>query len=499
MNQFALIILAVFAICSGAFPSPLIAKQTAPAPPNVLFIAVDDLKPILGCYGDEEVITPNIDRLADSGMVFTNAHCQQAVCTASRASLMTGLYPDHTQVWNLKTKIRDITPDVVTLPQYFQQEGYVTQAVGKIFDKRGVDAEHDEASWSLSYQSPDIGTSAQYADPAHYEAVATMKAANPSAMVTLQALRKQGLLPATEAYPANDGDYPDGKIAQLGIDALKQLSQNEKPFFLAIGFLRPHLPFAAPKRYWDLYDGHDFQPSAVSALPAGSPDYAYQDSWELRWSYSNIPGEEIPIPEEQQKRLIHGYYACASYVDALVGKVIAALDKAGLRENTIVVLWGDHGWHLGDHGMWGKHTNYEQATRSPLIVAGPGIVPGYSSAPVEFVDIYPTLCELSNLPIPPALDGISLLPVIRQPDASVRFAAQSQFPREDEETGKNLMGYTYRSDRYRYTEWRDRKTHEVIDRELFDYETDPDEQQNHIADPAYTQVLKTFEGYVAQR
>ena len=363
---------------------------------NVLFIAVDDLKPILGCYGDEKVQSPNIDRLANNGTVFFNTHCQQAVCAPSRASLLTGLRPDKTKVWDLKTYIRDQNPNVLTLPQYYKQNGYETAAVGKIFDPRSVDAFHDSVSWTIPYSKITGG-----------------RWINASEKVS------------TESADVPDETVVDGKIAARGVELIEQLSSNEKPFFLAVGFKKPHLPFVAPKKYWDLYERdsisvHPFQEHAKYA-----PEFAFQPGWELRNNYVDIPKDD-PIPEEKQKELIHGYYACVSFIDAQVGKLLTQLENLGIRENTIIVLWGDHGWHLGDHDMWAKHSNFEQATRSPMIFSAPGLTAGESSnSPSEFIDIFPTLCELTGLEVPSNLDGTSLIPVLQDPETLIKPYAVS--------------------------------------------------------------------------
>ena len=434
---------------------------------NILFIAVDDLKPNLGCYGNEMAISPNIDRLAEFGTVFGNAHTQQAVCAPSRASLLTGWRPDRTQVWDLSTLIRDKNPDVVTLPQYFKQNGYQTAATGKIFDARSVDDSHDALSWSIPY----------------------VKVTAPKWMEATEAV-------ATEAADYPDDDYKDGKVALAGIDLLKQAAQNDQPFFVAVGFSKPHLPFVAPKKYWDLYDRDSIKIHPFQEFAANSPDYAYQPGWELR-SYADIPEVGIPISEEKQKEVIHGYYACISFIDTQIQRVLSELDSLGLRDSTIIVLWGDHGWHLGDHAMWAKHSNFEQATRSPLIIVDPDIEGGkYITSPVEFVDIFPTLCELAGLTIPDSLAGTSLVPILKGETDRVKQFAVSQYHRNG-----TKEGYTIRTDRYRYTEWVDINYRQgilpyseniVIDRELYDYQTDPMETVSLINDPAYKNVLDSM-------
>jgi iduronate 2-sulfatase len=416
----------------------LAGVAVAAAQPNVLFIPVDDLKPTLGCYGDPMAKTPNIDRIAARGMVFRNSQCQQAVCGPTRASLLTGLRPDTTRVWDLKTKMRDIIPDVVTLPQHFKNNGYTTVGMGKIFDGRCCDGwgSQDKISWSTPFQSV----------PGRLYANKAYSSKMPSAKSNNQVQR-----PPFECADVPDNVYQDGNLGDVGAKHLARLLEEGKPFFLAVGFGKPHLPFCAPKKYWDLYDRNMIKAHPFQGKAKDSPDFAYQDCWELRGGYTGIP--KGPIPEDMQIELIHGYYACVSYMDAQVGKLLDVLEEAGQLDNTVIVLWGDHGWHLGDHGMFCKHTNFEQAARAPLIIAGPHTKgKGQKSlSPVEFVDIFPTLCDLAGLAKPAQLEGASLMPILNDPTASVKKVAISQYPRNAD--GKPLMGYSYRSKRYRYTVW----------------------------------------------
>jgi len=425
--------------------------------PNVLFIAVDDLKPMLGCYGNDQIKSPNIDELAARGTMFTNAHCQQAVCGPSRASLLTGLRPDTTKVWDLKTLIRKNLPDVVTLPQYFKQNGYESIGIGKIFDPRSVDGRRkmDEVSWSKPYLHAEYAADATfgYLNPDWVKHIkqkqAEVRAKGHKGYDKI--LKLIGKKP-TDMADVPDEAYQDGAMALMAVDQIKQLSKQDKPFFLAVGFKKPHLPFNAPKKYWDLYDRDSLDLAEFQQMPDGAPGYAFQDSWELR---SYMVPKKGRLPDDQQRELIHGYYACVSYIDAQVGKLIDALQEAGVADNTVIVLWGDHGWHLGDHGMWCKHTNYEQATRAPLIFYSPriGKAGNQTKSIVEFVDIYPTLCELAGLPVPKGLQGVSLTPVMEDANVAVKPVAVSQYPRKYEHG--YVMGYTLRDRRYRYIEWRD--------------------------------------------
>jgi iduronate 2-sulfatase len=413
--------------------------------PNVLFIAVDDLRPELGCYGNRIVRTPNIDRLARSGMVFERAYCQQAVCSPSRSSLLTGRRPDATKVWDLETHFRTALPDAVTLPQHFKNHGYHAAGLGKIYHG-GYD---DAPSWSVPHWLP-------------------KKRELPVAQSV-----------AFEVSDRSDDELPDGATATEAIERLKGYKKSGQPFFLAVGLFKPHLPFVAPKKYWDLYDPAKLPEPDTDALPTGAPVFAGHKNWELH-AYGNIPAAN-PIPPALALQLRHGYYAATSYMDAQVGRIIDTLKAEGLEKNTIVVLWGDHGWHLGDHGLWNKHSNFERATRAPLIVSAPGMrgAGKKTLALAEFVDLYPTLSELAGLPAPSGLDGISLKPILDNPKASVKKVAISQYPRSSQ--GWQLMGYSVRDPRWRLTLWRNREKNELVATELYDEQGDPKETKN-VAD-----------------
>ena len=482
---------------------------------NVLFLAVDDLKPLLGCYGEAQIRSPNIDRLASMGTVFANAHCQQAVCGPSRASLLTGLRPDQTRVWDLKTKLRKVNPKTVTLPQYFRDNGYESVGIGKIFDPRNVDgrAQGDAPSWSIAYTpSWHYPYSAETGRPTtHYQSAkahALLKQAEAAGDAEYNAvarlLEDNDAWPAVESEDVPDNAYDDGAMTDRAIEILDRVAGKNKPFFLAVGYKKPHLPFVAPKKYWDLYDREAIALHPFQERAADSPDIAYHNFEELR-SYTGIP-EEGPIPPEQQKELLHGYYACVSYVDAQIGRLLDALEKSGQKDNTIIVLWGDHGWHLGDHGLWAKHSTFEQATRSPLLFAMPGGKSGNTcAAPVEFVDIFPTLCDLAGLDVPGNLAGRSLKPILTGEVSSVKAFAVSQWPK-----GKS-MGYALRTDRYRYVAWTEKSDKNDIAKdlsrvtatELYDYELDPMETVNQAGNPEYAELVKKLstqlEAFLAQQ
>ena len=474
----------------GVAAAHSLADEVKPSRLNVLFIAVDDLRPELGCYGNPVVKTPNIDRLAARGVVFNHAYCQQAVCSPSRSSLMTGRRPDATRVYDLETHFRVALPDVVTLPQHFKANGYHCAALNKIYHHGFEDGRSwSEPHWYPSGQTIDT-------DPVDWSrriikrvgpGVREFSQTEPPADNDKPAGGKPGTPPKNAAFEASarsDDELPDGYTAAEAVRRLHDLKGQGQPFFLAVGFLKPHLPFVAPKKYWDLYDPDKIPVPAIDHLPEGAPDFAGHTNGELH-SYANVPRGN-PIPADFAKKLRHGYYASISYTDAQVGRLLDALQKEGLAKDTVVVLWGDHGWQLGDHGLWHKHTNFELATRAPLIVSVPqGKSAGKKcEAPVEFVDIYPTLTDLCGLPSPAGLDGKSLKPLLENPSAPSGRVALSQYPRGGAQTGNRpLMGYSIRDPRWRLTLWRDRRTQEIVATELYDEQNDPAETVNVAQKP----------------
>ena len=418
--------------------------------PNIVFIAIDDLKPELGCYGNTLVKTPNIDRLAKMSTVFMNNYCQQAVCGPTRASLMTGMRPDITKIWDLKTRMRDVNPDILTLPQYLVSQGYTTSGIGKIYHPSSIDKQSDLASWSIPFLKVKASDYANgIGEPAfkHYQASAIKKVAVAEANLLKEkgkkdkqeveenTTAKRG--PATENLDLPDNAYDDGVYALRAKSQIIALSKEKKPYFMAVGFHKPHLPFVAPKKYWDLYKRDDMPLAPFQEHAANEVFLAYESSGELR-NYTDIPAfttltkEELRagLKPEKQKELIHGYYASVSYVDAQVGMLLNTLDSLGTLNNTIIVLWGDHGWHLGDHDLWGKHTNFQQATRSPLIIAAPGMLPGKTNSITEHIDIFPSICNLAGLAVPSILQGKSLKPIMQNKKAVVKDFAISQYPRK---------------------------------------------------------------------
>jgi iduronate 2-sulfatase len=442
------------------------------ASPNVLLICVDDLKPVLGCYGDRMVKSPNIDRLAKRGVLFERAYCNQAVCAPSRNALMTGVRPTRSGIYDLGTNFRAAHSNAVTLSQYFIRHGYRAEALGKIFHV-GHGNREDRTSWSVPhFQERTIA----YVLPESRAPEGLTREEAFFSNITDVAKLPRGA--AYESADVGDDEYPDGRIAGEAIRRLQTAkSRPDQPFFLAIGFLKPHLPFCAPKKYWDLYQRSQFRLPERQTAPDGVPKYAPTSWGELR-QYKDMP-ESGPVTEAQALALLHGYHAAVSFMDAQLGRVIDELDRLQLATNTIVVLWGDHGWHLGDHGWWCKHSNYEQAARIPLIVVAPGITkPGTraSRGLVETVDLYPTLAELAGLPapeVPQGIDGRSFVPTLRNVRKSVREHIFHAFPRGER------IGRAVRNERYRLVEWKvPGAAADKAEFELYDYKSDPGETRN---------------------
>lgn len=506
------------------------------AKPNVLFIAIDDLRPELGCYGSPIAQSPHLDELAKEGMCFDRAYCQQAICSPSRASLMTGARPDQIGVIENTAYFRELNPEVVTLPQHFISQGYEAVYCGKIYHGRMTDDRH---SWSRKAAYDQCSVERTHL-PGGYALVENQKlwASNKEKMLARYGQQGSGGLihgPAYESAEVPDHAYSDGYSTQLAIATLRDHLEKKpkQPLFLALGFKKPHLNFVAPKKYWDLYDREKIKLSQQSGAPIAGAATGLHASFELRTRHG-IP-KKGPIGPELAQTLLHGYYACVSYVDAQIGLMLEALEEAGVRDDTVIVVWGDHGWHLGDMGIWGKATNYEIATRVPLIVWTPNMQARgqHSKALVELVDIYPTLCELTNLPVPEHLAGESFASLLDDPKEEGKEYAVSQFPnpalrewaanplspgmrqtffgplieaveeRIKRQQGKlwdrelfenHLMGYSLRTNRHRLVAWLDyRNVHaEPLFLELYDHAKDPKESQNIAKKfPDKTQALLT--------
>lgn len=452
--------------------------QGGEARPNVLFIAVDDLRPELGCYGAKHIHSPNIDRLAASGRLFEGAYCQQAVCNPSRTSMMTGMRPDSIGVTGNHSHFRTKHPNVVTLPQHFKNHGYHAAAIGKIYHGVFPDGA-SSTKWDTMGDPESWSEPALRFGPRYYyteEGVAAAKEVyrrmykreNPEPD---EWTRKLVFRPATEAPDVPDSRLYDGKVADAAVRKIRELSERNQPFFLAVGFIKPHSPYIAPKKYFDLYSAVELP--APKEFPSETPRLAGHASGELR-RYTDQPKKGV-FPEQNQIRVRRAYFACVSYIDAQIGKVLDALEHHGLDENTIVVLVGDHGYHLGEQGLWGKTTNFELDTRVPLIVhfAGMEAEGQRSSSLVELIDLYPTLTELAGLPKSDRLQGKSFVPVLVDPLRETKSEVLSQYPR-----GGVRMGYSMRTREHRLTHWVDSKTGKIQETELYEYSAGLVERKN---------------------
>ena len=450
-----------------------VVAVTAMAKPNILFIAVDDLRPSIGCYGDALAVTPNLDRLAKRGVRFGQAHCQVAVCNPSRASLMTGLRPDMLGVWTLPIHFREAKPKAVTLPQWLRRHGYTAVGHGKIYHNPTPDPQ----SWSEPIRP--VQTERGYAD-GWQARIREVQAKLPD-----DDWRKNNLRgPATAAPVIDDHKLVDGARTNLAIEDLRRLGQAEKPFFLALGFIRPHLAWISPRKYWDLHDPKTLPVITDGEVTPHTPPYALSNSYELTHYMDLIdfpkPWDERRVSDTLARRLMHAYYASVSYVDAQIGRLLKALDEEGLAENTIIVLWSDHGWKLGEHNGWGKMSNYEIDTRVPFIIAAPGLETAgqATDTPVELLDIFPTLCDLTGIDTPDFVQGESLLPLLKNPTAKPDRVAHSQYYRNLD--GGEYMGYAMRTRTHRFVEWREFGTGRVTARELYDHRENHTEAVNVI-------------------
>lgn len=440
---------------------------------NVLFISVDDLRPQLGCYGHRQMITPNIDALAGRGLLFNRTYCQSAICGPSRASLLTGLRPDSSGIFRNRPSVDQAVPGILTLPQQFRSNGYFTASMGKVYHHPADDNEKgwSEPAWHARGYGP-------YYLPENQQIMRAWRKAG----------GKAGKLPrgpVVEIADAPDESYWDGQIAKRAVETMRKIK--DKPFFQAVGFRKPHMPWACPKKYWDMYSEDSIKLAGNPFLPDDVPDIAPYDYDELR-EYGDI-NDDGSMTDEKRRELVHAYYACVTYIDTQVGKVLTELDRLKLRDKTIIILWGDHGWHLGENAQWGKHTNFELATRSPMMLSFPGMENAGKStnALTEFVDIYPALSELCGLPLPGHLEGTSFVPLLEDPGRRWKTAAFSQVTRWD-----RGMGYTMRTGRYRYSRWQNPQG-EIVGREIYDHKSDPQENINLANRPEYTQLLKTLD------
>lgn len=421
--------------------------------PNVLFIAIDDLRPELNCFGASHVHSPNLDRLAAGGVVFERAYCMVPTCGASRASLMTGLRPTRNRFVNYLTRAEKDAAGITTLNTHFKNNGYYTISNGKVFHHK----DDNEQGWSEPAWRPKA------------------KGYQLSENQKLSGRRNEAgkLLrgPAYESSESEDEMHADGMTAKKAMSDLRRLVQKDQPFFLAVGFVKPHLPFVAPKKYWDLYDPNEIRLPENYKVPENAPKEAIHSSGELR-AYHGIPPKG-PVSDETARAMIHGYYACVSFVDAQIGRVLEELERLEIADNTIVVLWGDHGWNLGDHTLWCKHSCFESSMHAPLIVRAPGIQGGTTTRGLtEFIDIYPSLCELTNIDKPSHLQGKSFVELLQDPQRAWKDSAIGRFQ----------SGDTIRTDRFRFTQYSTRQGKLTVSM-LYDHHQDPLENRNIVADP----------------
>lgn len=446
------------------------ASCKAQEKPNILFIAVDDLRPELNCYGQTQIISPNVDKLAAEGMSFSRAYCNQAICMPSRASLFSGYRPDTLNIFKGRPLLEH-APGVLTLNQHFKNNGYQIGAYGKLYHWNEDNLEQFGSIWSdTSRFAPKYGR-------------------NYVSLRNIKNLNEKDKSDAWECINVPDEAYIDGEIAAQAVEKIAEFKNSSNPFFLAVGFHKPHLPFNAPKKYWDLYDpGKIHFPSNYFPIE-NATKYTMGGFPEVQ-SYTNIPNK-LPLKDSIALNMIHGYYACVSYTDAQIGRLINALEENGFSKNTIVVLWGDHGWKLGEHMGWGKHTAQEIDLRVPLIVSTPKSKNKgeKSDAFVELVDIYPTLCELAGLEIPPHVQGDSFFPVLQNPDIQLKEAAYSIWPHNRQSVDKCIMGYSVRTNDYRYTEWYLNSNNSFMARELYHLSADPHGNKNVVDMPDYRKVV----------
>jgi iduronate 2-sulfatase len=447
-------------------PITAVAQDAAPKKLNVLMLCADDLNNALGCYGHPLVKSPNLDRLALRGVRFDRAYCQFPLCSPSRVSLMTGLRPDTTKIYNLQTDFRKKTlPDVVTLSQMFRNNGYFAARVGKIYHygvpgQIGTDGLDDPLSW-------DVHVNPKGRDKAEENLLS----------------RPQGkrALGAALAWLATDGTDEEQTDGIGATEAIKLLEQNkDKPFFLAVGFFRPHCPYIAPKKYFDLY------PPEKISLPVDPKD-------DLADVPAIAPWTKPPnwnLKEDDLRRATQAYFATITFMDAQVGRVLDALDRLGLADKTIVLFWSDHGYLLGEHGQWMKQSLFEESARVPLIISAPAFKSSAgkgSPRVVELLDLYPTLADLAGLKPPHAMHGESLVPLLKDPAGKWDKPALTQTTRTQNK--KQIQGYSLRTERYRYTEWGENGQAGV---ELYDHETDPREHTNLANSSAHAGIRATL-------
>ena len=457
----------------ACLPSAVLASADEVAErPNVLFLAIDDLRPEIGAYGADYMHTPAIDRLAAEGVTFVRAYANVPVCGASRASMITGLRPTRERFLTYYTRAEEDAPGMPTMAGWFKQAGYTSISLGKVLHH----SDDSAGDWSEPPWDPVNDSVPGYRKWRNYLVEENIR----------EDMKKGGRPPAFEAANVDDDAYFDGKVARQAIEYLERFARDGEPFFLAVGFVKPHLPFNAPARYWDRYPEKPVTGAVSQPFPESAPDQAWHNWGELR-HYDGVPKGDAPVPEGLAQTLVRGYRAATSYSDAQVGRVLEALSDLGLAENTVVVLWGDHGFSLGEHGLWVKHSPFELANRIPLIVRAPGTAPGVVHGLVESVDLYPTLVELAGLSAPAHLQGRSFTSAMRDPREGTKRAVFTRWQNSD----------SIRTDRYHYTEWRNQKG-KVTARMLYDHRADPGEVNNVAEDPEYSLVVSELSVALAE-
>ncbi|NNF32616.1 MAG: sulfatase [Saprospiraceae bacterium] len=436
--------------CSGLKPGEQVMDKTKP---NILFIAVDDLRPELAFYGADHVSSPNIDKLSESSLVFNRAYCNIPVCGASRASILTGARPTRKRFVDSRTRKDEDYNEAISLPMLLKQNGYTTISNGKIYHH----ADDDVNAWDEIWKADNLWS---------------------YALEESQEIRKntyRGL--PIESADVHDSVYRDGKLTLKVIQDLKKLKDSSQPFFLTMGLAKPHLPFTAPKKYWDLYDRTEIKLPESYIQPESTPKQAFHRYGELR-NYEGIP-KEGDLPEGLAKELIHGYYACVSYIDAQIGLVLDELERLEMDENTIVILWGDHGWNLGDHKLWCKHVTFETALRTPLLLKVPGRTNGQKTNVItEYIDVFPSLCDLVGIDIPNTVEGQSFVPIIEGKEIEKDWAVS-----------KFKDAVTLIKGDFFYTEWTDDQGIPYA-RMLFDHRTDPMELDNLAEKDEHQDLVK---------
>ncbi|MFT5095595.1 MAG: iduronate 2-sulfatase [Porticoccaceae bacterium] len=467
----------------------LLSQAACQAAPNVLFIVADDLNCAVRPYGDSVAVTPNLDRLAGRGLVFERAYCQQAVCNPSRSSFLTGLRPDTVGVDDLRKSFRETAPGgstLVTLPEHFKNHGYFCQNIGKLFHNMGET--QDRRSWSID----EVLFKGTHADDTVF------------ANTAWQGGKRPYKAEVTEAHDVPDTAYRDGQIANLAAAMLRDHAGSKQPFFLAVGFWRPHLPFVAPKKYWDLYQPEKIPLPDPAEPPTDVPSIAMHESREIK-GYGLTP-KDRDFTEDEIRHFRHGYYASISFMDAQVGEILDALDESGQADDTIIVFTSDHGFHIGEHSLWGKTSNFELDARVPLIIASPNDEGGHGKSTeslAELVDLYPTLTGLAGIDddLPGNLEGVSLAPIVVEPTASVKDAAftQHQQPFYGSRQNWKAWGYSVRTARWRFTEWRTISDGSVIARELYDHEHDGRETKNLAASPSHRAIVTQLAERLSQQ